>query len=138
MATTCRHTSASHRTDTPSLRRSTWLAPSTLAPHHAVTGLLLPAAPPTRFNLQTIWNYTTSLGYNLASYGHTAIAWPAMTGVGWAGLAVVHGYGDYTCWACVPSTKLPQYVAEPKPYTLYPADPGLCMILGKECGVGIL
>ena len=55
---------------------------------------------PNDFNLQTIWNYATSTGLNLATYGNTAIAWPPMA-VGWAGLGLVHDYGDYTCWAYV-------------------------------------
>ena len=57
---------------------------------------------PDNFNLQTIWDSASARGLNLASYGHTAIGWPSMH-VAWAGLALVHCYGDYTCWACVPA-----------------------------------
>ena len=59
------------------------------------------ACTPDNFNLQTIWDSASSKGFDLASYGHTAVGWPSMSGVDWAGLAQLHAYGDYTCWACV-------------------------------------
>ena len=51
------------------------------------------------FSQQPIWDYASgTAGLNLASYGGTVVAWPAMN-VDWAGLAVVSCYGDYHCWA---------------------------------------
>ena len=53
----------------------------------------------------------------MTSYGHTAIAWPQMS-VGWAGLGIVHCYGDHTCWACA-HTPFNALVSLAEPFTVH-------------------